>query len=225
MSFLKWNNQSSSKDEGNGDIQSLLEEIERSTYAADKRKASKDLIVCVQYVCYIQDAVRTDPIQASELCLPTILNYIEEYIEDSELTQNLMDTLSILVKASGFKNNPELLQQNVRTIFGFNNILEALFSQIDGDLYSSLIIMEILRESLRVDQVCKLVGRFMYRNSSDNKSTRVLLLFRSLQTVYKKTRKSYVTIYYSFCNCWLKSFRISPTSSHFRMDLTCYSVF
>ena len=46
MSFLKWNNQSSSKEEGNGDIQSLLDEIERSTYAADKRKASKDLIVC-----------------------------------------------------------------------------------------------------------------------------------------------------------------------------------
>ena len=91
-----------------------------------------------------------------------------------------MDTLSILVKPSGFKNSPELLQQNVRTIFGFDNILETLFSQIDGDLYSSLIIMEILRESLKVDQVCKFLGRFMCRNSSDNKSIRALLLFRSL---------------------------------------------
>lgn len=47
MAFLKWNHKSESDSDGSEDIQALLEEIERSTYIADKRKASKDLIVGV----------------------------------------------------------------------------------------------------------------------------------------------------------------------------------
>lgn len=65
-----------------------------------------------------------------------------------------MDTLSILVKPSGFKGNVDLLQKNVKSIFNFPNIVDTLFNQINDDLYSSLIVMEILRESLKVDQVC-----------------------------------------------------------------------
>lgn len=65
-----------------------------------------------------------------------------------------MDTLSILVKPSGFKSNVDLLQKNVRSTFSFPNIVDTLFNQIDDDLYSSLIVMEIIRESLKIDQVC-----------------------------------------------------------------------
>lgn len=48
MAFLKWNHKSESDSEGSDDIQALLEEMERSTYLADKRNASKDLIVSIQ---------------------------------------------------------------------------------------------------------------------------------------------------------------------------------
>ena len=45
MAFLKWNHKSESDSDESEDIQALLEEMERSTYLTDKRKASKDLIV------------------------------------------------------------------------------------------------------------------------------------------------------------------------------------
>ena len=48
MSFLKWKKKESSDSEGDKDVQTLISEIEVSTYLADKRNASKELVVCMK---------------------------------------------------------------------------------------------------------------------------------------------------------------------------------
>lgn len=45
MSFLNWKKHDSSDSEESADIETLLSEIESSTYLADKRDASKELVV------------------------------------------------------------------------------------------------------------------------------------------------------------------------------------
>lgn len=45
MSFLKWNSAAPSNISDVRNIESVLEEVERATYIADKRKATKDLTV------------------------------------------------------------------------------------------------------------------------------------------------------------------------------------
>ena len=75
------------------------------------------------------------------------MNYLEEYAGDSEISQNLMDSLSVLVKASNFKNSQERLQKNI----------ELLFQLGSSDSFSTLILMDILRESLKTSQVVVLI--------------------------------------------------------------------
>ena len=80
------------------------------------------------------------------------MNFLEEYSRDSELSQNILDTLCILVKS--FKNRDDVLKKNVESIFGYNNAVNILFGFVEGDdLYSSLAVMDILRESLRLNSV------------------------------------------------------------------------
>lgn len=56
MSFLKWKTRESSDSEGDRDIQTLTSEIEASTYLADKRNASKELVVSAKYSLIIHRA-------------------------------------------------------------------------------------------------------------------------------------------------------------------------
>ena len=77
------------------------------------------------------------------------MNYLEEYAGDSEISQNLMDSLSVLVKASNFKNSQERLQKNIELIFGYTNAIDLLFQLGSSDSFSTLILMDILRESLK----------------------------------------------------------------------------
>ena len=80
--------------------------------------------------------------------------FLEEYSRDSELSQNILDTLCIFVKSASFKNRDDVLKNNVDSIFGYNNAVNILFGFVEGDdLYSSLAVMDILRESLRVNSV------------------------------------------------------------------------
>lgn len=51
MSFLRWNADKSSGSDEERDVQSLLKELEGSTYLADKRAASKELVVIVRIIC------------------------------------------------------------------------------------------------------------------------------------------------------------------------------
>ena len=50
MAFLRWNADKSSMSDEERDVQSLLAELEGSTYLADKRAASKELVVAVRYM-------------------------------------------------------------------------------------------------------------------------------------------------------------------------------
>ena len=85
------------------------------------------------------------------------MNYLEEYAGDSEISQNLMDSLSVLVKASHFKNSQERLQKNIELIFGYTNAIDLLFQLGSSDSFSTLILMDILRESLKTSQVAVLI--------------------------------------------------------------------
>ena len=70
------------------------------------------------------------------------------------MSQNILDTLCILVRGSSFKDKDDLLKKNVESVFGYSDAVNLLFGFLDGgDLYSSLAIMDILRESLKVDSV------------------------------------------------------------------------
>ena len=85
------------------------------------------------------------------------MNYLEEYAGDSEISQNLMDSLSVLVKEYNFKNSQERLQKNIELIFGYTNAIDLLFQLGSSDSFSTLILMDILRESLKTSQVVVLI--------------------------------------------------------------------
>lgn len=91
---------------------------------------------------------------ASDICLPTLLPILAEYANDSEMCQNLLDLLSVLVNENNFKNNKEILSINVESIFKYNDSIRILFEQLENDnLYVKLVVIDILRSSLTVNTV------------------------------------------------------------------------
>ena len=52
MEFLKWKHQSSSDEEGDYDVQSLISELEAASYISDKRSIAKELIVVIYPINY-----------------------------------------------------------------------------------------------------------------------------------------------------------------------------
>lgn len=61
------------------------------------------------------------------------------------------------MKASNFKNSQERLQKNIELIFGYTNAIDLLFQLGSSDSFSTLILMDILRESLKTSQVVVLI--------------------------------------------------------------------
>lgn len=91
---------------------------------------------------------------ASDICLPTLLPILAEYANDSEMCQNLLDLLSVLVNENNFKNHKEILSINVESIFKYNDSIRILFEQLENDnLYVKLVVIDILRSSLTVNTV------------------------------------------------------------------------
>lgn len=102
----------------------------------------------------LKSAVREDPITAAELCIPTLFTFIVDYAQDSELLQNLLDVLSILVKESFYKGNEAIVAKNVESLFANADTLRVLFGQFSNeDMYSRLVVIDILRWSLKVNRV------------------------------------------------------------------------
>lgn len=102
----------------------------------------------------MQDAVKADPVNASDICLPTLLPILAEYANDSEMCQNLLDLLSVLVNENNFKNHKEILSINVESIFKYKDSIRILFEQLDNDnMYVKLVVIDILRSSLTVNTV------------------------------------------------------------------------
>ena len=101
-----------------------------------------------------KSAVREDPITGAELCIPTLFTYIVDYAQDSELLQNLLDVLSILVKESFYKGNEAIVGKNVESLFANADTLRVLFGQFSNeDMYSRLVVIDILKWSLKVNRV------------------------------------------------------------------------
>lgn len=101
-----------------------------------------------------QSAVREDPLSGAELCLPIVISYIGEYSQDSELVQNLLDVLSILVKDSYYKGNEGIVAKNVECLFKNSDTIQILFAQFSSDdMYSCLVVIDILKCSLKVNRV------------------------------------------------------------------------
>ena len=93
----------------------------------------------------------------SEVCLPTLLPILSEYSNDSEMCQNLLDTLSILVKEVNFRDHKDILTLNIETIFKYKDVSRILFEQLDTDnMYIKLVVMDIIRCSLSVNRTCLL---------------------------------------------------------------------
>lgn len=91
---------------------------------------------------------------ASDICLPTLLPILAEYANDSEMCQNLLDLLSVLVNENNFKNHKEILSINVESIFKYKDSIRILFEQLDNDnMYVKLVVIDILRSSLTVNTV------------------------------------------------------------------------
>lgn len=91
---------------------------------------------------------------ASDICLPTLLPILAEYANDSEMCQNLLDLLSVLVNENNFKNHKEILSINVESIFKYKDSIHILFEQLDSDnMYVKLVVIDILRSSLTVNTV------------------------------------------------------------------------
>lgn len=91
---------------------------------------------------------------ASDICLPTLLPILGEYANDSEMCQNLLDLLSVLVNENNFKNHKEILSINVESIFKYKDSIRILFEQLDNDnMYVKLVVIDILRSSLTVNTV------------------------------------------------------------------------
>lgn len=102
----------------------------------------------------LKSAVREDPITGAELCIPTLFTFIVDYAQDSELLQNLLDVLSILVKESFYKGNEAVVGKNVESLFANADTLRVLFGQFSNeDMYSRLVVIDILRWSLKVNRV------------------------------------------------------------------------
>lgn len=102
----------------------------------------------------LKSAVREDPITGAELCIPTLFTFIVDYAQDSELLQNLLDVLSILVKDSFYKGNEAVVGKNVESLFANADTLRVLFGQFSNeDMYSRLVVIDILRWSLKVNRV------------------------------------------------------------------------
>lgn len=102
----------------------------------------------------LKSAVREDPITGAELCIPTLFTFIVDYAQDSELLQNLLDVLSILVKESFYKGNEAIVGKNVESLFANADTLRVLFGQFSNeDMYSRLVVIDILRWSLKVNRV------------------------------------------------------------------------
>lgn len=98
--------------------------------------------------------MREDPIAGAELCIPTLFTFIVDYAQDSELLQNLLDVLSILVKESFYKGNEAILAKNVESLFANSDTLHVLFGQFSSDdMYSRLVVIDILKWSLKVNRV------------------------------------------------------------------------
>lgn len=88
------------------------------------------------------------------MCLPTILPILSEYVNDSEMCQNLLDLLSVLVNENNYRGHKEILSLNVESIFKYKDATHILFDQLDSDnLYIKLVIIDILRTSLSVNSV------------------------------------------------------------------------
>ena len=102
----------------------------------------------------LKSAVREDPITGAELCIPRLFTFIVDYAQDSELLQNLLDVLSILVKESFYKGNEAIVGKNVESLFANADTLRVLFGQFSNeDMYSRLVVIDILRWSLKVNRV------------------------------------------------------------------------
>jgi hypothetical protein len=93
-------------------------------------------------------------LKGSQICLPDIILYLNEFLQDGELCQNLLDTLSIFVKGNNFTGNTDVLSSNIQTIYNNKNTVPVLFELLNqDDLYTKLVVMDILRNSLKVNQV------------------------------------------------------------------------
>lgn len=102
----------------------------------------------------LQSAAREDPITAAQLCIPTLFTLIVDYAQDFELLQNLLDVLSILVKESFYKGNEAIVEKNVESLFANSDTLHVLFGQFSNkDMYSRLVVIDILKWSLKVNRV------------------------------------------------------------------------
>ena len=66
----------------------------------------------------------------------------------------MLDVLSILVKESFYKGNEAIVEKNVESLFANSDTLHVLFGQFSNkDMYSRLVVIDILKWSLKVNRV------------------------------------------------------------------------
>ena len=71
------------------------------------------------------------------------------------MSQNLLELLSILVNENNYKNHKDILAMNVEAIFKYKDAIQILFEQLDSEnMYTRLVIIDIIRSSLSVNSVC-----------------------------------------------------------------------
>ena len=92
--------------------------------------------------------------KASDICLPTILSILAEYINDEEMCQNLLDVISVLVNENYFRNQKQMVEKNVESLFKCEDTVQLLFEQLGGDnMYIQLVVIDIIRSSLSINSV------------------------------------------------------------------------